>query len=118
MYQLKRNKRVLYLSNRSEDNGRKIFTEPVKYLLNYQPLTTEGEVITAGTEYINRLVITTDVKTAQNFHNADRCYVFVDKPITYDRFCTTADFFVDGEPLIFINQAKFYLQRMVGEENA
>ena len=42
---------------------------------------------------------------------------FVDKPTTYDKYCTTADFYVDGEPLYFINQARFFLQRMVGDEN-
>ena len=118
MYQLQRNKREIYLCNRTEENGRKIFSNPKQYKVNYQPLTTAGEVITAGNEYINRLAVYVDIKTAKDFHNADRCYVFVEKPATYDKFCTTADFFVDGEPLLFINQARFYLQRMVGEENA
>ena len=118
MYPLKRNKRKIYLCSKVEKNGRKIFSEPKEYMLNYQPLTTDGEVITAGTEYINRLAIYTDVKIAKEFHNADRCYVYVSKPENYDKYCSTADFYVDGEPLIFLNESHFYLQRMVGEEDA
>lgn len=117
MVTLKRNKRELYLCSQDVENNRKIFGHPKKYEVNYQPLTTSGEVITAGIEYINRLAVYTDIKTAKKFHNADRCYVFVDKPTTYDKYCTTADFYVDGEPLYFINQARFFLQRMVGDEN-
>jgi hypothetical protein len=116
MYSLKRNKRDVYLCNKDIENNRKIYKQPVLHKLNYQPLTTAGEVITAGTEYINRLAVYTDIKTAQNFHNDDRCYVFVEKPNEYDKYCSTADFYVDGEPLFFLNQARFYLQRMVGEE--
>lgn len=115
MNRLKRNKRIIFLCNQIIQENRKVFTEPVKYELNYQPLLTEGEIITAGPEYINRLVVYTSVEEAKNFHNADRCYVFVEKPEEYDKFCNTADFYVDGEPLIFLNEARFYLQRMVGD---
>ena len=117
MNRLKRNKRPIFLCNQTVQNGRKIFSEPVEYILNYQPLLTEGEIITAGTEYINRLVVYTSIEEASHFHNADRCYVFVKKPEEYDKFCNTADFYVDGEPLMFLNEARFYLQRMVGESD-
>lgn len=118
MYRLKRNKRSMYLCNKVIDNGRIIFSEPVEHKLDFQPLLTEGEIITAGTEYINRLVVYTSVKEASNFHNSDRCYVYVSKPDVYDKFCNTADFYVDGEPLVFLNEARFYLQRMVGDSDA
>lgn len=117
MYRLNRNKRLIFLCNQTIENDRKIFTEPVEYKLNYQPLLTEGEIITAGLEYINRLVVYSSVKEASNFHNGDRCYVFVNKPEEYDKFCNNADFYVDGEPLIYLNEARFYLQRMVGDSD-
>lgn len=115
MFRLERNKRTIYLCNQDVENNRKIFTEPVEYKLNYQPLSTDGEIITAGNEYINRLVVYTSPEKARNFHNADRCYVYVEVPDVYDKFCRTADFYVDGEPLIYLNEASFYLQRMVGD---
>jgi hypothetical protein len=117
MYRLKRNKRPIYLCNKTIENDRIIFTEPVKHEMDYQPLITAGEVITAGPEYINRLVVYTSLEEALHFHNADRCYVFVKKPEEYDKFCNTADFYVDGEPLLFLNEARFYLQRMVGDND-
>lgn len=117
MYRLKRNKRTIYLCNKIVNEGRTIFGEPEKVELNYQPLSTDGEIITAGIEYIKRLVVYASVEEAQKFHNADRCYVFINKPEEYDKFCNTADFYVDGEPLIYLNEARFYLQRMVGDED-
>lgn len=117
MYRLKRNKRSIFLCNQEIKDNRKIFSRPIEYKLNYQPLLTEGEIITAGLEYINRLVVYSSVKEASNFHNGDRCYVLVEKPEKYDKLCNTADFYVDGEPLIYLNEAKFYLQRMVGDSN-
>jgi len=117
MYRLKRNKKSIFLCNQIIVNNRKVFSEPIEYKLNYQPLLTEGEIITAGTEYINRLVVYSSVEEASKFHNADRCYVYVEKPEEYDKFCNTADFYVDGEPLILLNEARFYLQRMVGDSD-
>lgn len=117
MNTLKRNKRKIFLCKQTDEYDRKIFDRPEEYYLNYQPLSTEGEIITAGDEYINRLCIYTDVKTAQEFHNFDRCYVYVKPPVLYDKMCSTADFYVDGEPIINLNQARFYLQRMVGDES-
>lgn len=117
MLSLERNKRTIYLCSQDIENNRKIFSVPVKYKLNYQPLSTDGEIITAGNEYINRLVVYTSPKIAKMFHNADRCYVYAEKPKQYDKFCRTADFYVDGEPLIYLNEASFYLQRMVGDND-
>jgi hypothetical protein len=117
MVTLKRNKRELYLCSQDVENNRKIFKKPVKYELDYQPLSTDGDIITAGVDYINRLIVYIDSKNAQNFHNADRCYVFTKPPKEYDKYCNGADYYIDGEPLIFLNQGYFYLQRMVGDSN-
>ena len=100
----------------SQVNDRIIFSIPVKYKLNYQPLATDGEIIVAGTEYNKRLVVYTTPKIARMFHNDDRCYVFKDPPKEYDKTCADADFYVDGEPLTFLNESHFYLQRMTGDD--
>lgn len=118
MNHLVRNKRKVYLCNQtiSLETNRIIYTEPTEYNLYYQPLTTDGEIIAAGQEYINRLVIYTSPKIAKEFHDKDRCYVFTEVPETYDKTCTNADFYVDGEPLFFLNEARIYLQRMTGDD--
>lgn len=145
MNHLIRNKRKVYLCNRTqileelletEENkilltekdiplivgttkieDRIIFSFPVMYRLNYQPLSTDGEIIVAGDEYNKRLVVYTSPKIAQNFHNNDRCYVFKEPPEGYDKLCVNADYYVDGEPLTYLNESHFYLQRMTGDDD-
>lgn len=116
MNHLIRNKRKVFLCKQQEENNRIIFSEPVEYNLNYQPLSTDGEIIAAGQEYINRLSVYTKPDIAKNFKNKDRCYIFKEIPQEYDEFASNADFYVDGEPIYFLNEARFYLQRMTGDE--
>ena len=115
MNHLVRNKRTVYLCSQTVSNGRIVFAEPKEYKLNYQPLSTDGEIIAAGQEYINRLAVYTSPEIASAFHDKDRCYVFKEKPQTHDITCNNTDFYVDGEPLYFLNEARFYLQRMTGD---
>lgn len=145
MNHLMRNKRNVYLCNRTQtldnplmteaedvllaENGialiveatgiddRIIFSIPRQYRLNYQPLSTDGEIIVAGDEYNKRLVVYTSPKIAQNFHNNDRCYVFKTPPKGYNKLCDDADYYVDGEPLTFLEESRFYLQRMTGDDD-
>lgn len=115
MNNLKRNRKVFYVCNQKVENDRLIFTEPKKMFLNYQPISMTGEIIAFGSEYINRLIIYTNSKIAENFHNFDRCYVYKKPPTTYDKFCSEADFYVDGEPLIYLTEATITLNRMTGD---
>lgn len=115
MNRLMRNRRDVYVCNQQEDKGRINFSKPILYKLNYQPLSSAGEIVASGNDYINRLVVYTSIENAKKIHNFDRCYVFTLPPNTYDAFCQDADFYVDGEPLLYLNEAVFYLQRMVGE---
>ena len=117
MKHLIRNKRKIYLCKKVVENDREIFQEPVEYKINFQPLSSDGEIIVAGIEYTNRLAVYTSPNIAEEFHNHDRCFVFKEKPEEYDKTCNTADFFVDGEPMIYLNEAHFYLQRMLGDED-
>ena len=117
MNHLIRNKRTVYLCNQTIENNRIVYLEPKEYNLYFQPLSTDGEIIVAGQEYVNRLAVYTSPKIAKDFHDKDRCYVFREKPLTHSKICEDADFYVDGEPLTFLNEARFYLQRMTGEEN-
>lgn len=120
MQRLIRNKRKFYLCNKTVDENyenRVIYSKPIVCNMNYQPLSTTGEIIASGNEFINRLVVYTSPEKAQKIHNFDRCYVFTNPPKEYDKFCVDADFYVDGEPMTFLNEARFYLQRMIGDVN-
>lgn len=117
MKHLTRNKRTIYLCKQAVENDRIIFQEPVEYKINFQPLSSDGEIIASGTDYTKRLVVYTNPDIAKEFHNHDRCFVFREKPEEYDKTCNTADFFVDGEPLIYLNESHFYLQRMLGDDD-
>lgn len=116
MKHLIRNMKTLYLCNKVVENEREVFSRPVEYKLNIQPLSNSGEIIAFGEDYRGRLVIYTSEAKAQNFHNGDRCYVFEEVPTTYDRFCSTADYFVDGEPMFYLGEATIYLQRMTSSD--
>ena len=68
MTNLKRNKRKFYLCNRTEENGRVIFSEPIELEMNYQPVSMTGEIISFGSEFINKLVLyTTEEKSKQSY---------------------------------------------------
>lgn len=115
MKQLMRNRRNIYLCNKIVDNGRIKFSNPELYKVNFQPLSSDGEIIASGNDYVNRLAIYTSVEKAKNFHNFDRCYVYTELPEVQDDYCINADFYVDGEPLFYLNEATIYLQRMIGD---
>lgn len=120
MRRLIRNKRQLYLCNKMIDENntnRIIYSKPIKCNMNYQPLSTTGEIIASGNDFINRLVVYTSPEKAKKIHNFDRFYVFIKPPKQYDKFCVDADFYVDGEPMTFLNESRFYLQRMIGDVN-
>ena len=69
MNNLKRNKKTFYVCNQKEEDGRLVYDEPKKMVLNYQPVSMVGEIIAFGSEYINRLIIYT---TAENAKNLDQ----------------------------------------------
>ena len=116
MNNLKRNKRPFYYCTRQEENGRIFYSKPKRIRLNYQPISSEGEMIAIGPEYYNRLIVYMRPNYGKLFHHGDRCYVFVEPPKTYDKTCNTADYFVDGEPKIYINEYTMHLTRMKGDD--
>ena len=116
MNNLKRNKRKFYYCTKKEENGRIIFSRPKPIKLNYQPIKSIGEVLEAGPDSINTLIVYMRPSLGKLFHNGDRCYVFVEPPKQYDKTCNTADYYVNGEPKIYLNEYTIHLQRMIGDE--
>lgn len=119
MNNLLRNKRPIYLCKRKIENGRAFYNKPEKIMVNYQPISDKsaGEILAVGENYINRLIIYMRPDVAKNFHNFDRCYVFVSPPKKHDTVCSKADFYVDGTPSQYINESTVHLQRMTGDDN-
>lgn len=119
MNNLKRNKRKLYLCKKIEVDGRMIFAEPIEMMLNYQPIEssrTQGQLLEAGPDFVSTLIVYMRPSVGKEIHNGDRCYVFVEPPEDYDKTCTTADYYVNGEPKKYMNEYTFHLQRMKGDE--
>ena len=119
MNNLKRNKRKLYLCKRKKVDGRIIYDKPVEIRLNYQPIEsarTQGKLLETGLDYVSTLIVYTNSFIGKEIHNGDRCYIYVKPPKEYDKTCTTADYYVDGEPKIYQNEYTFHLSRMVGDE--
>lgn len=116
MRNLKRNQKKIYLCSKTNKDNKIFYLEPEPLSLNIQPLSTNGEIIAAGEDFTKRMVIYTTAEIAKKIHNTDRCYV--DRlPEKRDSFCGDADYYVDGEPLIYLNEGKFYLQRMLGDQD-
>lgn len=116
---LKRNKRKIYLCRKIEDDGRMIFGEPIEVRVNFQPIEstkTQGLWLETGPDYTSTLIVYIKPTLRDLFHNGDRCYVFVNPPEEYDKTCTTADYVVNGEPKLYMNECTFHLIRMKGDE--
>lgn len=129
-----------------EENEREAFKPPIAYKVNYQPVarytSNGGELIATGGDSADRLAVYTTPEIARNFHNFDRVYMLTEIPKKngeyldtedddkvntenmfrirtedyFDKTANTAEYVVDGEPLIIINEATIYLQRMTGEK--
>lgn len=114
---LKRNKQTLYLCKKIVENDVTKFSEPIKIETNYQPVSSAGEIISIGQEYTQYLKIEDIISVGEQFSNGDRCYVYKEPPEEYDKLCSNADFYVNGNPLISLNSAVVSLKRLTGEED-
>lgn len=116
MISLKRNKRELYLCKSYIENNITKYKEPELIETNYQPISSTGEVISLGIEYAEYLKIVDTVEIANKFENFDKCYVFTKPPEEHDVLCNAADFIVNGQPTITLNQGVVQLKRLTGEK--
>lgn len=119
MNNLKRDKRIFYLCKK-EENGR-FFKEPILKNMNYQPTSSTGDILAYGSDYTMYLTISTSPKEAIDFSNGDRCYINEKKPEVHDILCSTADYYVYGDPIITSNEGIIRLRKMSGdsiEENS
>ncbi len=109
---LKRNKRLFYLCTKIKNSTK--FNKPIRLNLNYEPTNSIGERLTLGEDYSMYLKIKCTPKEASLFKNGDKCYFYVNPPKEHDELCKTADYIVDGDPQITLNQAEIKFRKLSG----
>ena len=112
MVSLVRNKRKFYLCKKTVDDIK--FEKPKKKILNYQPISSVGEMLTLGEEYSMYLRIKCSPSEAADFKDKDRCYIYKQPPAQHNPLCDEADYVVDGEPIITLNEAQITLRKLSG----
>ncbi len=112
MINLKRNKRKFYLCKRIENSTE--FAQPKDKSLNYQPTNSVGEMLSLGEEYSMYLKIKCTPEEAKDFHDKDRCYIYKQPSTPFDVMCDDADYYVNGEPLVSLNEAEINLKKLSG----
>lgn len=117
MRNLQRNKRKLYLCQKYTDNLIDKFKEPMELWENYVPTNSEGDLISMGMDYPMYLRIKTNISERNLFHPKDRLYVYVDKPSEHDPLCKDADYEVESDPMVFINEMEVVLHRLSSDTN-
>lgn len=113
---LRRNKRKLYLCQKYQDGMLDKYKEPILLYENYVPTNSEGDLISMGMEYPMYLRIKTDISEKDLFHAKDRLYVYLDPPQKHDELCKMADYEIESEPMIFINEMEVVLHKLSSDK--
>lgn len=113
-----RNKRKLYLCKRYIDEKTNVtkYKEPIEIVINWQPISTDAEVLTLGVDYSKYIRIKGTVQETSIFGNKDRCYVY-NKPNLkeFDGMCDDADYEVSEPPVNMLNDGEVMLMKLSGE---
>ena len=112
MVNLVRNKRKFYLCKKIANSTK--FEKPIPKNLNYQPVNSVGEMLTLGEEYSMYLKIKCSPAQAADFSDKDRCYIYKQPEVEHNEMCDDADYVVDGEPIITLNEAEITLRKLSG----
>lgn len=120
MNSLQRNKNLLYLCNKYLDEETNVtkFKKPEKGInINWQPISSDAQVLVLGSEYSKYIRIKGTKEEVSRFKNKDRVYVYV-KPdlLNFDEMCHDADYEVDGDPIITLNDGEVMLTRLSGDD--
>jgi hypothetical protein len=118
MVELKRNKKIFYICKKYIDPETNVtkYREPQKVLLNYQPTNSDSQVLALGTDYSKYLKVTGTSEELSIFSNKDKCYVYKSIPKNFDGMCYDADYEVNGDPMININEGELMLKKLSGED--
>lgn len=118
MIGLKRNKRPIYWCKKYIDEETNVtkFKNPERIFLNYQPTNSDAQVLALGTEYSKYLKVTGSDNEIVKIKNKDRFYVYAKPPKVFDGMCEDADYEVDGDPSITLNEGSFMLNKLSGND--
>lgn len=112
MRTLERNKSLLYICKKYEDNGLLKYEKPKAIYDNYTPTNTESDLIGIGMTYPMYLRIKTDIINKNRYAPGDKLYVYKKPPKKHDVLGKTCDYIVTDEPLQTINQVEVLLKRL------
>lgn len=116
MISLKRNRKPFFHCKKLPDT---FFDKPIYKELHYEPISSAGERISLGIDYLKYLKIKCTAKDARDFKLGDMLYIYVTPPKIHDKLCDDADYYVSADPLIKINEGEIMLKKASGglEEN-
>ena len=121
MNNLTRNKRKIYLCSKYIDEETNVtkFKKPEKPIeINWQPISSDSQVLGLGIEYSKYIGIKGTIKESSRFKNKDRCYVYIKPDLNnFDEMCEDADYEVDGSPIITLNDGEVMLKRLSSGED-
>ena len=112
MRTLERNKQLLYLCKRYEDDGKLLYVAPQPFYENYTPTNSESDLIGIGMTYPVYLRIKSDIINKDRYSPGDKLYVYVEPPKTHDVLGKNCDYIVIEEPSKTINQTEIILKRL------
>ena len=112
MRTLERNKSLLYLCEKYEENDLELYKAPEPYYDNYTPMNTESDLIGIGMTYPMYLRIKSDILNKNRYKPGDKLYVYKKPPKKYDKLASDCDYIVIEEPSKTINQVEILLKRL------
>lgn len=112
---LKRNKRIIYLCNRYQNDRIVKYKLPVEIKVNYQATNSEGDLIALGLDYPMYIRLKVDIPFGEMFKANDRVYINEKPSEPFDELCKDADYEVDSDPIISLNVAEITLKKLSGK---
>lgn len=120
MNSLQRNKNLLYLCKKYVDEETNVtkFKKPKQGInINWQPISSDAQVLVLGSEYSKYIRIKGTKEEVSRFKNKDRVYVYITPNLlNFDEMCHDADYEVDGDPIITLNDGEVMLTRLSGDD--
>lgn len=112
---LNRNKRTIYVCEKYVDNNITKFNNPKKIDINYQYTNSDGDLIAFGKDFPMYIRIKGDLNDLKNFHREDRVYVNITPAKPFNPLCKDANYEVDSDPIVSLNQIEVTLKRLSGK---
>lgn len=116
---LLRNKRPLYLCKKYIDEtvGVIKYKDPKKILIDWQPISSDSQVMVVGSEYSEYIRIKGTAKEVSEFNDKDRIYIYnIPKKEEFDNMCNDAEYEVKGNPIITLNDGELMLKKLSGKD--